>query len=121
MIMDDVILRINDFRPITPMKMDVSMNDVYSDASGRSSESGRMFLYPIRQDVFTIELEFLGTSDEIKAIENALAIKKTEMKINFRYNDESHEKKMYASDRLKTPVGTPEARKYRLSFNLIEV
>ncbi len=106
---------------IEPTVFEISRSDLYSDSSSRSSETGDMMLYPIKYGVYTLTLEFVGTPAEIKSVENLITGRCgfTVKFIDYE-NSAAVQKKMYASDRKKVPLGTPASRKYRLSFNLIE-
>lgn len=114
---------------IEPIKMDITKSDLYSDASTRSAETGDMLLYPIRFNNYSIALEFVGSATEIKAVNTALTDSDGEFSVTFV--DETNNEPattwskyvtrlMYASDRQLETLGTPSARKYRLTFNLIE-
>lgn len=124
--MATIIQSINGVDPvIEPTRYDMVQSDLYSDQSGRSAESGDMLLYPIKEKVYSIELEFVGTAAQIKVINSAIRAGDFVVVFLDETNTENApndyvSRKMYASDRRKVPIGTPAARKYRLSFNLIE-
>lgn len=124
--MATIIQSINGVDPVLePTRYLIVQSDLYSDQSGRSAESGDMILYPVKDKVYSIELEFVGTALQIKNIASAIAIGDftvvffDETNIENAPNDYVS-RKMYASDRRKETLGTPNSRKYRLSFNLIE-
>ena len=117
--MSIMIAEINGFVPqIEPVKMDIVKEDLYSDSSGRTAETGDMLLYPIRFDMYSIDLEYLGTASEISIIEEM--IQGCDFYVRFLDCGEYVERYMYPSGRTKTPVGTRQNQKYRLSFSLIE-
>lgn len=104
---------------IEPIKMGIIKSDLYSDSSTRSAETGDLNLYPIRKNVYSLAMEFVGTATEIAAVETAIG-SSAEFLVSFKDMDTTVSRYMYASDRAKDPLGTPTSRKYKLSFNLIE-
>ena len=124
--MATIIQSINGVDPVLePTHYDIVQSDLYSDQSGRSAESGDMLLYLIKEKVYSIELEFVGTAAQIKVINSAIRGGDFTVVFLDETNTEGTSsdyvsRKMYASDRRKEPLGTPNSRKYRLSFNLIE-
>lgn len=108
--------------PFAPIKMTISKSDLYSDSTKRSAETGRLLLYPIRMNIYTLELEFLLDATQTKELERL--IDGTNFAVSFYENDEDNKeitKNMYPSDRTKEIVGTKDSRKYRISFSLIEI
>lgn len=106
--------------PAEPMSMTIGKNDVYSDSSGRSTETGTMLLYPIRMGVYTLELEYILDTEQCKLLEQMISA--AEMTVKFYDGDDLKTAKMYASaSRTKEVLGTADFRKYRLSFSLIEL
>lgn len=103
---------------LVPTKMNITKSDLYSDSSSRSSETGDMLLYPIRYGNYSIELEYVGTAAQIADIEALIA--GCDYMVIFLDGEDQVSRYMYPSDRQKEPLGTSSARKYRLSFNLIE-
>lgn len=103
---------------LEPTKYSITKSDLYSDASGRSAESGDMILYLVRKNVYSIELEFVGTVSQARHIQSLLS--GSDYPVEFLDEDEYITRYMYASDRKLELLGTPNSRKYRLSFNLIE-
>lgn len=117
--MSVAIRTINNGDPqLEPVKYIVNKADLYSDSSGRSAESGDMILYLIRENVYSIELEFIGTASQTKHIQSLLS--GSDYPVEFLDEGDYITRHMYASDRKLEPLGTPNSRKYRLSFNLIE-
>lgn len=117
--MSVAIRTINDQDPqLEPTKYIVNKGDLYSDSSGRSVESGDMILYLIRKNVYSIELEFIGTASQTKHIQSLLS--GSDYLVEFLDEGDYITRYMYTSDRKLEPLGTPNSRKYRLSFNLIE-
>lgn len=117
--MSVAIRTINNGDPqLEPVKYIVNKADLYSDSSGRSAESGDMILYLIRENVYSIELEFIGTASQTKRIQSLLS--GSDYPVEFLDEGDYITRNMYASDRKLEPLGTPNSRKYRLSFNLIE-
>lgn len=106
--------------PAEPMSMTIGKNDVYSDSSGRSTETGTMLLYPIRTGIYTLELEYILDTEQCRIFEQL--IRGTELTVKFYDGDDLKTAKMYASaSRTKELLGTADSRKYRLSFSLIEL
>lgn len=117
--MATIIQSMNGGDPVLePTNYGITKSDLYSDQSGRSAESGDMLLYPIRTDVYSIELEFVGTAAEIKHIQSLIV--GGDFLVVFLDEDDYVFRYMYASDRSLETLGVPNARKYRLSFSLIE-
>ena len=116
------VLKINGIEPsLKPLKNGyrITKSDIYSDATGRSAETGKLLAYPVRQNIYTIELEFLGTDSEIAEIENL--IDDTSLSVTFLENGTELTKTMYPSDRTKSVelIQNGIARQ-RLTFSLIE-
>lgn len=113
------IKSINGNEPIIePMKMMIAKSDIYSDSTGRSAETGTLMMYPIRLNVYTIELEYEGTDTQISAIE--AIISNSRLTVIFRENGEYITKTMYPSDRQKD-VETLRGKGLQiLTFSLIE-
>lgn len=105
--------------PAEPIKMTISKSDLYSDSTKRSAETGKLLMYPIRRNIYTLELEYLLDTAQTKELESL--INGTNLAVKFYDGDEEILKNMYPSDRAKEPVGTEYSRKYKISFSLIEV
>lgn len=106
--------------PAEPMSMTIGKNDIYADSSGRSTETGTMLLYPIRKNIYTLELEYILDTEQCKILEQMISA--TELNVKFYDGDDLKTAKMYASaSRTKEFLGTADFRRYRLSFNLIEL
>lgn len=107
--------------PFVPIKMTISKSDLYSDSTRRSAETGHLLSYPIRQNIYTLELEYLLDTVQTKALENL--IDDTNLRVSFYEEDGGKKeiKNMYPSDRTKEITGTKNSRKYRISFSLIEI
>ena len=124
--MATIIQSINSVDPvIEPVTYNLTKSDLYSDQSGRSAESGDMLLYLIKAGVYSIEVAFVGTATQIQTIEGAITGGDFTVVFLDETNTESAtnnyvSRKMYASDRRTETLGTPNSRKYRLSFSLIE-
>lgn len=117
--MAHMIQSINGIDPLLePMKMNIVRSDLYSDSSERTAETGDMLLYPIRYGLYSIELEFLGTAEQVAHIESCIA--GSDYPVTFLDLESYVTRYMYPSDRNREPVGTVNDRKYRLSFSLIE-
>jgi hypothetical protein len=102
----------------------VTKSDIYSDSTIRSSETGILLPYLIRRDVRTIELEYVGTSAQIAAIENVFAppggsrIYTVEFLDNGSYTTGT----FYPSDRSKpTEIIIGGVQRMRLTLSLVEV
>ena len=125
--MATIIQSLNGEDPVLePTRYNINKSDLYSDQSGRSAESGDMILYAIKKDVYSLELEFVGTAAQIQTIIGLLAIGSIPVtfldETSTENNSESDyvTRNMYVSDRKLEMLGTPNSRKHRLSFNLIE-
>lgn len=109
------------FEPvIEPSSYSIQKSDLYSDATGRSAETGMLLAYPIRRNVYTIQLEYYGNGAEIRQIENM--IDNSSLEVFFWDNEDYITKVMYPSDREKTAEIVSRNRQgmYSLSFSLIE-
>lgn len=106
--------------PAEPMSMTIGKNDIYADSSGRSTETGTMILYPIRKNVYTLELEYILDTEQCRTLEEMIS--PLELNVKFYDGDDLKTAKMYASaSRTKEMLGTADFWRYRLSFNLIEL
>ena len=116
------VLKINGVEPsLKPLKNGyrITKSDIYSDSTGRSAETGHLLAYPVRKNIHTIELEFLGTDSEIAEIENL--IDDTSLSVTFLDNGTEKTCTMYPSDRVKSvEVIQNGIARQRLSFSLIE-
>jgi len=102
-----------------PYTYSIQKSDLYSDATGRSSETGILLSYPIRRNIYTIRLEYYGNDKEIRDIEDM--IDGTSLKVTFLENGSYITKTMYPSDREKTAEIIRNGKEmYSLSFSLIE-
>lgn len=116
----DGIIAINGVTlPFAPIKMTITKSDLYSDSTQRSAETGHLLLYLIRQNIYTLELEYLLDTAQTKMLENL--INGINLSVSFYEDDKEITKNMYPSDRIKEIVGTEDSRKYRISFSLIEI
>lgn len=108
------------FEPdIEPSEYNIQKSDLYSDSTGRSAESGALLAYPIRRNIYTIQLEYYGSDAEIEAIENM--IDNYQLVVTFRDNGKYIETEMYPSDREKvTEIIQNGKGMQRLSFSLIQ-
>lgn len=105
---------------IEPLKCNITRSDLYSDSTGRSAETGVLLQYPIRQGIFSIELEYLGSDEEIAQIEEMIG--GTSFTVNFIYNGTAQQATMYPSDRInETERILNNKGRHRLSFTLVEV
>ena len=113
-----------DMRPlIQPVKdgYKVTKSDLYSDNSRRTSETGSMLLYPIRKNVYSIEVTYSGTAEQIAEVDAAMNGSSTYL-VEFLDSGSYVEKIMYFSDRSKeTSVIIDGVQYEQLSFSLIEV
>ncbi|MDE6519672.1 MAG: hypothetical protein K2K91_04325 [Ruminococcus sp.] len=116
----DGIIAINGVTlPFAPIKMTIAKSDLYSDSTQRSAETGHLLMYLIRENIYTLELEFLLDTVQTELLESLIC--GTDFTVSFYEGDEEKTKNMYPSDRTKEIVGTEKSRKYRLSFSLIEI
>lgn len=109
------------FEPvIEPSSYSIQKSDLYSDSTGRSAETGALLAYPVRKNIYTIQLEYCGNDDEIAMIENM--INNSSLEITFWDNGGYVTKTMYPSDREKTTECFTRDRRgiFTLSFSLIE-
>lgn len=105
---------------IEPLKCVITRSDLYSDATGRSAETGQLLQYPIRTGLYSIELEYLGSDEEIAQIEEMIS--GTSFTVNFIYNGTAKQAVMYPSDRVnETERILNNKGRHRLSFTLVEV
>lgn len=106
--------------PIEPIKFVITKSDLYSDSTGRSSETGTLLQYPIRFGVYSLALEYQGSDAEISAVENLIA--GSSLTVIFLDNGTYVTKEMYPSDRENTTEKIINGiGRHRLSFNLIEL
>ena len=89
------------FEPvIEPVSYSIQKSDLYSDATGRSAETGILLSYLIIKNIYTIKLEYSGTAEEIASIEKM--INNSFLVVNFLDGENYVTKNMYPSDREKT-------------------
>ena len=105
--------------PAEPISMTIKKSDLYSDSSRRTAEQGILLLYPIRYNVYSIELEYLLDSWQAKELENLIS--GSELSVEFMDGEDIKICSMYPSDRSKTLIGTAESRQYQISFSLTEL
>lgn len=107
----------------------ITKSDLYSDSTARSAETGVLMSYIIRRNVYSIELNYIGTAAEINEIDNIIA-PATSRKYNVTFLDYSATasdnnyvtKLMYPSDRQKsTSVIVNGVQYMQLSVTLVEV
>ncbi|MDE6797971.1 MAG: hypothetical protein K2J36_08190 [Ruminococcus sp.] len=108
------------FEPvIEPISYSIQKSDLYSDATGRSAETGILLSYLIRKNIYTIKLEYSGTAEEIASIEKM--INNSFLVVNFLDGENYVTKNMYPSNREKTAeIIRNYSGIYTLSFSLIE-
>lgn len=108
------------FNPdIEPFSYSIQKSDVYSDATGRSAETGVLLAYPVRRNICTIKLEYCGNDEEITYIEKM--IDSSSLEVTFWDGVGYTTKTMYPSDREKTAEIIRNRKGiYSLSFSLIE-
>lgn len=105
--------------PIEPTVFNITRSDLYSDATGRSAETGKMLSYPIRLGMYTLDLEYHGYDTEIAAIEQLIS--GTSLNVVFLDNSTYVTKNMYPSDRIKNTEKIMNGKaRYLLSFSLVE-
>ncbi|MDE5946344.1 MAG: hypothetical protein K2G63_03410 [Oscillospiraceae bacterium] len=105
--------------PIAPTGYNVTVQDIDSDSTGRSAETGELIRYVIRQGVYKIDVEFRGHSSDIKFIRNLVS--GIQFRVIFWDIDEWHTALMYVSDRSMSMLPTPYIDGYYdLSFSLVE-
>lgn len=98
----------------------ITKSDLYSDQTGRSSETGTLIQYMIRKNVYTLELVYQGTDSVISRIEELIS--GVNFPVEFLDSGTYVTKTMYASDRVKDVVTLrPGEERTILSFSLIEV
>ncbi len=108
------------FEPdIEPVEYSIQKSDLYSDSTGRSAESGVLLAYPIRRNIYKIQLEYYGNDDEIADIEEM--IDDSSLKVTFVDNGKDVTANMYPSDREKVTEMVRNGKGYHtLSFSLIQ-
>ena len=113
-----------DMRPLLQPVKDgykVTKSDLYSDSSRRTAETGSMLLYPIRKNVYSIEVTYSGPADKIAEVDAAMNGSSTYL-VEFLDSGSYVEKTMYFSDRSKETSSIIDGVQYeRLTFSLIEV
>jgi len=115
------IISIKDESPkIEPLKCVITRSDLYADSTGRSAETGKLLQYPVREGIYSIDLEYLGTDSEIKDMERLIS--GTQFTVCFLYNGVEVTAVMYPSDRVnETEIILDNQGRHRLSFTLVEV
>ena len=108
--------------PIAPKAdsgYNVTTQDLDSESSGRSAETGVLLRYPIRQGVYKIALAFRGRNTDIRKIKDLIA--PVRLTVKFYDLDRWVTKDMYVGDRTQKllPVVGQEGWS-DFSFNLIE-
>lgn len=105
---------------IEPDTFDVSTFDLYSDSTGRTSETGEMIAYLIRPDVYKIELVYTGSAGEIRAIRKLYSLSENEisLKVEFLDLDEYITKLMYPGDRKQSTLRYSKLGDGRFSLSL---
>lgn len=93
----------------------VTCSDLLADGSGRSAETGAVMRYPIRRNVYKINLKFKGKSADIAQV-NALVSEFTQT-VKFLHAGEYHTANFYPSDRNMNDKGLIA----ELSVNLIQL
>lgn len=105
--------------PISPTGYDVTVQDIDSDSTGRSAETGELIRHVIRKGVYKIDLKFCGLACHIKAIRNL--VNKISFSVVFWDLDNWQTATMYVSDRSVSLMPTPyQEGFYELSFSLVE-
>ena len=94
-------------------------SDLYSDNTGRSSETGEMLRYLIRSNVVSIELQYEGTESEISGIESLYS--PGTLSVEFRDNGSYVTKNFYPSDRVKDVESLKSLGRVKFSVSLIEI
>lgn len=109
---------------IEPDVFDVSTFDLYSDSTGRTSETGEMIAHLIRSDIYKIELTYTGSASQIRAIRDLYSIsgKKISLTVEFLDLDTYITKTMYAGDRTQSTLRYTKLGdgRFSLSFSLTE-
>lgn len=97
----------------------VTTSDLDSDSSGRSTETGILLRYIIRQGIYKIELSFRGKSTDIRTIKDMVS--SSSLSVKFWDIDRWITKTMYCSDRSQKLLPVPDSNGwYDFSFSLIE-
>lgn len=102
----------------------VTKADLYSDATSRSAETGVMIPHLIRSDVYSIELEYVGTAAQIHEIDQIIAPTGGVRQYSVEFLDDSSyvTKTMYPSDRSKpTEIIIDGVPQMSLTVTLIEL
>lgn len=96
----------------------VTKSDLYSDSTGRSSETGAMLPYLIRTDIATLDLEYHGTASEIAGIESLIA--GIRFPVTFLDGTSYSTRYFYPSDRERDCDSLRDEGQVVLRFSLIE-
>lgn len=100
----------------------VTKSDLYADSTGRSAESGVMLTYPIRRDVYSLALEYVGKAPQIREIEQLFAGASRQYQVTFLDNDQYVTANMYPSDRTKATTAIVGNDIYmKLSVSLVQL
>lgn len=106
--------------PVEPFSYKITKSDLYAESTGRTTETGKMLLYPIRYGVYSISLEYHGKDSEIAQIESIIS--RGTMDVTFFDNGEFVTKQMYSSDRENTVEKIMNGKgRHILTFQLIEL
>ena len=107
--------------PAEPLSdgFNVSVFDIDSDASGRSSETGELLRYPIREGVHKISLKFRCKGSAARAILDMVSPQR--FSVTFWDMDGWLTLPMYVGDRSRKLIHSTDGSEwYDLSFDLIE-
>lgn len=107
--------------PFSPIRLSISKSDLYSDSTKRSAETGRLLLYLIRKNIYTLEVEYLLNTEQKKFLESLIEGAGATLFVQFDENGETRSLDMYLSDRSIEVKGTENSRKYSMSFSLIQI
>ena len=116
------IKKVNNVAPcIEPIQngYKVTKSDLYSDNSGRSAETGTMLRYRIRENVYSIELQYEGTETEISGIETLFT--GSTLVVEFRDNGSYITRNFYPSDRVKDVESLKNEGRVKFSVSLVEI
>lgn len=119
-IIKNIINGTNIYQPdIEPSSYSIQKSDLYSESTGRSAETGTLLAYPIRRNIYKIQLEFCGNDREISLIEKM--IDNSSLEVTFLDGGYYITRTMYPSDREKTAEIIRNMQGiYSLSFSLTE-
>lgn len=105
---------------IEPDTFDVSTFDLYSDSTGRASETGEMIANLIRIGIYKIELVYTGSASQIRSVRELYSLSETKLSlyVEFLDLDKYITKEMYPGDRTQNTLRYTKLGDGRFSLSL---